>query len=153
MDTEQKFKVLKKIATELNEMNIRYAIGGLLLLYFKGITDVFQDIDLMVVEEDAEKTKACLCTMGKLQPAYLNSTYHTRHFYEFVIDGVDIDVMSDMIIVRDGKEYNCSLDADKITDFIDMDGVRIPLQSVSDWYQYYMWMGRDEKVEMIRRWM
>ena len=46
--------------------------------------------------------------MGELQPANPNVKYRTHRFYEFVIDGVDVDVMEGFAIVKDGVEYDCS---------------------------------------------
>ena len=56
-DIEYKLKVLTKIGTQLNEAGITWAIGASLLLYFQGITDEFNDIDIMVMEKDVLRLK------------------------------------------------------------------------------------------------
>ena len=55
METERKLDVLADIARALNQSGVTWAVGGSLLLYFKGKTGVFRDIDLMVCETDVEK--------------------------------------------------------------------------------------------------
>ena len=50
METERKLDVLADIARALNQSGVTWAVGGSLLLYFKGKTGVFRDIDLMVCE-------------------------------------------------------------------------------------------------------
>jgi len=87
-------EVLVKIAKELNNQNVLWAVGGSLLLYLNGKTDTFHDLDIMVCENDAEKLKEILLTFGKLQPPNSNFRYKTKCFMEFIIDGVDIDVMA-----------------------------------------------------------
>ena len=148
---DQKLKVLSKIAHELNKQKIVWAIGASLLLYFKGKTDHFNDIDIMVSEKDVNKLHETLSRMGKLSPPNPNKQYKTRHFLEYTIDGVDVDVMAGFVIVKDEKEYDCSLKQEQVAEFIQVNDEPIPLQSLEDWRRYYELMGRTEKVEMIDR--
>lgn len=149
MDIEHKLSVLTRIAEKLNAADITWAVGASLLLYFKGISDSFNDIDLMVVEADAERAKSLLLDMGQMQPPKPNGNYKTPYFYEFVIDGVEVDVMGGFIIVKDGQEYDCSLSPELICESITVNGQAVPLQAVSDWRRYYKLMGREAKVAMI----
>ena len=50
-DLQKKMDVLQKIAAEFNKDNLLWAIGASLLLYFKGVAEVFHDIDIMVDEK------------------------------------------------------------------------------------------------------
>lgn len=149
MDIEHKLNVLSRIAEKFNEAGITWAVGASLLLYFKGISDNFNDIDLMLAVEDAETAKDLLLSMGTLQPPNPNTHYKTPHFYEFVIDGVEVDVMGGFIIVNNGQEYDCSLTEDMIAGRVTVNGQTVPLQAVSDWRRYYKLMGREAKVAMI----
>ena len=126
-----------------------WAVGGSMLLYLKGKTDVFHDIDLMVGEGDIEKVKSLLSSIGKLAPENPDLHYKTRHFLEFNIDGIDIDVMAGFVIISNGKDYDCSLLPEQVTEHTLLNGEMIPLQALSDWRRYYELMGRTSKVEMI----
>ena len=64
METERKLDVLADIARALNQSGVTWAVGGSLLLYFKGKTGVFRDIDLMVCETDVEKLKRAMLPLG-----------------------------------------------------------------------------------------
>lgn len=148
-DAEKKKQVLCSIAKALNDAHITWAVGGSLLLYFKGITDTFHDLDLMIAESDIEEAKRILCRRGSLQPQYDNGQYQTRHFLEFVIDAVDVDVISGFVIVKGGVAYECPLEISEIqTDFY-LNGIQIPLHDLKTWERYYQLMGRTEKVRMI----
>lgn len=149
MDIEHKLDVLSRIAEKLNSAKLTWAVGASLLLYFKGIADSFNDIDIMLAVEDAERAKSIMLGLGALLPPKPNRQYKTPHFYEFVVDGVDVDIMGGFIIVKDGQDYDCSLTTDKIAEHITVNGQLISLQSVSDWRGYYALMGRDNKVAMI----
>ena len=53
-EREHKLAVLGEIARALNGGDVVWAVGGSLLLYCKGKTDTFRDIDIMVWEEHVE---------------------------------------------------------------------------------------------------
>ena len=148
-DLDKKLKVLSDIAHELNKRQIIWAVGASLLLYFKGKVDDFHDIDLMVHEDDVEKLRETLLPMGELAPPNPNEKYKTRHFLEFTIDGIEVDVMAGFVIVQGGIDYDCSLKPEQIAEYIQVNDEAIPLQSLKDWRRYYELMGRTEKVGMI----
>lgn len=141
--------VLSNIARKLNQRNLTWAIGGSLLLYFKGITNEFHDIDIMVAEEDVKVLKEIMLTFGQLLPPNPKVEYKTKHFLEFNVEGVEIDVMAGFTIVNRENEYYFPLRAGSVNDFTEVNGVSIPLQSIAEWRKYYELMGRTEKVKMI----
>lgn len=150
MNTVQyKLKVLSSLAILINQKNITWAIGGSVLLYIKGLVDDFNDIDILVIEEDVESLKEILLAHGQLINHSLNSKYQTKHFYEFVIDGVDIDIIAGFTIVDKEKAYYFPLKSDEILEFVELNKVIIPLHSIQIWRIYYELMGRSEKVRII----
>ena len=149
METERKLDVLADIARALNQSGVTWAVGGSLLLYFKGKTGVFRDIDLMVCETDVEKLKRAMLPLGAPAPSAPNAQYRTRCFLEFTIRGVDVDVMAGFVILENGQEHDCALKPEQVAEHILVRGEDIPLQSLEDWRRYYAWMGRTSKVAMI----
>lgn len=145
----KKIETLTLIAKELNKHNITWGIGGSLLLYFKGITDFFQDIDITVSEEDVEKTKNILLSLGTLHPKNPNAQYKTKYFLEFSINSVDLDVMAGFTIVHDNKDHYFPFNKDSIAEYLTYNDIVLPLQSVNDWLIYYKLMNRDKKVKLI----
>ncbi|CAM2847669.1 nucleotidyltransferase family protein [Hathewaya histolytica] len=149
IEVEKKFEVLSKIAKELNDNNITWGIGASLLLYIKGISSEFHDIDIMVAESDVQALKNILLSLGELQPKNPNIQYKTKKFLEFKVEDVDIDVIAGFVIVNKGRDFYFQLNKDDIIDYTEINGVKIPLQSVTEWRNYYELMGRIEKVKMI----
>ena len=92
--TQEKIQLLLKIAHRLNEAHIEWALGASMLLYFKGITSDFHDIDLMVADCDAECVHTILSEMGESCPSdsIPNPMYRTKIFMEFLIDSDEICV-------------------------------------------------------------
>jgi hypothetical protein len=68
---------------------------------------------------------------------------------EFIVDGIEIDVMAGFVILNQEKEHHFTLTKENIKDFAEINGIKIPLQSIEEWRIYYQLMGRDEKVSLI----
>ena len=151
MTTECKLSVLKKVGNIFNQNKITWAVGASLLLYFKGICDNFNDIDIVIAESDVEKVKWLLADVGALQPQNPHVKYKTKTFLEYKIDHVDLDIMAGFIIVANDKENYFPLQKKDIKDSIELDGIWIPLQAVEEWKGYYLLMDRVDKVELIER--
>lgn len=120
------------------------------MLYLKGYVHDFHDIDIMVADTDAAKMETILKAKGDIQP-WEKGSYETKHFRKFLIDGVEIDMMGGLAIVKDGKVYDCDLKKNQITGNAEVDGQNIPLHSVKLWEKYYMLMGREEKAKIIEK--
>jgi len=139
---------LKLIADRLNSNGITWAVGGSMMLYLRGRATNAHDIDLMVDEKQIEPAKRLLNDMGKLQPDKDNAQYQTRHYYKYVVNGVDIDLIAGFVIVKDGVPHECPLLKKDITERHNLEGTAIPLHSLDVWREYYTLMGRPEKVSM-----
>jgi len=152
-ETQEKIQLLLRIAHRLNEAHVEWALGASMLLYFKGITSEFHDIDLMVTERNTECVRTILSEMGEFCPSDSNPTtmYRTKTFMEFLIDSVEVDVMAGFAIVKDGKVYDCALRKEQIVEKMLLGEEVIPLQSPLLWCKYYRLMGRPEKAEMIEK--
>lgn len=148
---KRKLELLKQIASQFNREGITWALGASMLLYFKQIVSEFHDIDLLVANEDAVQAKYILDKLGHRQPPKPNEKYASKEFLEYDIDGIDVDLMVGFAIKKDNEVHDCSLSKSQITEYFELDGVRIPLQSVELWHKYYLLMDRADKVALIEK--
>lgn len=148
---ETKQRVLANIARALNEAQVTWAVGASMMLYLRGITHTVHDIDLMVAQKDAQTACAQLKRLGTLLPAGPGAGYRTACFLEFVVDGVDVDMMAGFAIVKDGKTYPCPLTPETVDCSVTVEGQNVPLQSVAAWLRYYTLMGRQDKVQLLEQ--
>ena len=149
MNLQKKLDVLALLAAELNARCGTWAIGASLLLYLKGIASEFHDIDIMVAEADIGAAREALSALGTPQAANPNQQYRTKHFLEYCIQGVEVDVMAGFVIVSGGKEHEFPLRQEDITEHVELNGTLVPLHSVAQWRTYYELMGRTDKVRLI----
>lgn len=149
MDINEKLRVLAKVAAELNRTGVTYAVGASLLLYLSGLADDFTDIDLSVLEEDAERAIGILQRLGTMAPPDKGPGYLTRWFREFTIDGVEVDLIAGMVIEKDGVPYDCALRREDIAGTATVHGTEIPLHALACWKRFYSLMGRQEKADLI----
>lgn len=145
----EKLSVLSSIAGALNGAHITWAVGASTLLYLRGLVPDFHDLDLMVDDRDALRARALLQAMGTFHPSAREAKYRTNHFFEFVIHGVEVDLMGGFAILKDGILHDCSLEPTRITERVTINGQSIPLDSLRAWRGYYALMGRDAKTALI----
>lgn len=150
MEEKEKLHLLAHLARELNQAGVTWSLGASCFLYLKGIAPTFHDLDLMVAYQDADKAEEILAKEGRKEPEHYDySRYGTKVFVEYVVAGVDIDLMADFSIIKDGKEYRFPLEAQSIVERYPLEGETIPFESLNVWRERYALMGREEKVKMI----
>ena len=153
-DKQKKLEVLAKLAADLNESDILWAVGASTMLFLRRIVTEFHDIDLMVCEEDIDVAKEILLRHGKLLPTEPDSKYSSRHFLEFDVDGVEIDLIAGFVInTEDGKQHVCPLEVEEVDACVDILDEAVSLHSLQTLYKYYTLMGRTDRVKQIEEYL
>ncbi|MGI1805524.1 nucleotidyltransferase domain-containing protein [Exiguobacterium sp. TDN 0502] len=94
-------EALAYIVKAFQQEQIRFGIGGSLLLAHHGLPVTPRDIDVVVTLEDAERAIRLLAEMGTVVEQDETSLYATQVFQEFIIKGIDVDLMSGLQIRHD----------------------------------------------------
>ncbi|HOO44355.1 MAG TPA: hypothetical protein PKU69_04705, partial [Bacillota bacterium] len=71
------------------------------------------------------------------------------HFHEYLIDGVDVDMIAGFAINSKNIIYQFPLDQSKPRESIELSDEIIYLDSLSVWLEYYRLMDRKDKVSII----
>lgn len=136
--------VLAYIVKALQREQIRFGIGGSLLLAHHGLPVTPRDIDLVVALEDAERAVQVLSEMGTVVEQLETSLYATQVFQEFIIKGIDLDLMSGLQIRHDEGVFVYPFAEQTINE------TGLPFMALVDWYVIYQLIpGREQKVAMI----
>ncbi|WP_323679506.1 hypothetical protein [Exiguobacterium indicum] len=137
-------QVLEKVVACLQHEQIHFGIGGSLLLHHHGLPVTPRDIDLVVALADAERAVLLLSEMGTVVEQDETSLYETEVFQEFMIEGIDLDLMSGLQIRHDKGVFVYPFAEQSI------DSAGLPFMALVDWYVIYQLIpGREQKVVMI----
>ncbi|MCH4886079.1 hypothetical protein EZV73_00800 [Acidaminobacter sp. JC074] len=148
--TSELRKVLVRLAKVLNKENITWALGASSLLNYHGLVDTVNDLDLLVIPSDIERFEEILLRFGEKEFSPPSDVYGTEYFGEFVIDGVNVDVMSRMKITNHDVTYVYPFDETSIVEKWMIDNEAIPMTSLEEWYILYnMIPNREKKVKII----
>lgn len=138
------------IGAKLNQEKVTWAVGASILLNYHGLIDAPHDIDLLVSLEDIEKVDVLLSRLGEKLRREKTDNYSTEYFYEYEINGVDIDVMSGLKINFEGGTFSYAFDSSSVAEVIKISDVDIPLMSLEDWFVIYQLIpNREVKVNLI----
>ncbi|BEP28150.1 nucleotidyltransferase family protein [Helicovermis profundi] len=148
------FTTLSIIADKLNEANITWAIGSSMVLCIHGLVDKPNDIDIIISLDDIEKADIILKSLGTKSKWEKSASYSSRYFYEYVINGIDIDVISGLRINLEKEVFEYNFDKSSITKSHIINGISIPMTSLEEWYLLYQLMkNREAKVAMIEKYL
>ncbi|WP_194191581.1 nucleotidyltransferase [Clostridium chrysemydis] len=148
------FNTLSYIGKKLNDEGILWGVGASILLNRFGFIDKPNDIDIFISLDDIEKADEILKSIGEKKKWEKTSTYSTEYFYEYVINGIDIDVMSGFAVNHNNGTFRYIFDEKSISEFQIINGVSIPFTSLEDWYVIYQLIPkRQAKVEMIENYL
>jgi len=137
-------EALDYIVKALQQEQIRFGIGGSLLLAHHGLPVTPRDIDLVFALEDVERAIQVLSEMGTVVEQLETSLYATQVFQEFIIKGIDIDLMSGLQIRHDEGIFVYPFAEQTINE------TGLPFMELVDWYVIYQLIpGREQKVAMI----
>lgn len=146
------FNTLSYIGEKLNSSNIVWGVGASILLNQFGFIKKPNDIDIFVDIKDIVGADGILKSIGEKKKWEKTPTYSTKYFYEYVIDGVDVDVMAGFAVNHDNGIYEYVFDNNSISEFKTINGVSIPFTSLEDWYVIYQLIpNREPKVNMIEK--
>ncbi|GKU27703.1 hypothetical protein [Clostridium folliculivorans] len=149
-----KFDDLYYIADELNKKKVRWMIGSSVLLYFHGMVNSPNDIDVVIDEKDIMKVKAIFDKIGIEQAKEKKYPYLTEYFYTYIVRDTSVDIMCNFGVAHQYGDYRLKIDESAIVEYRKINDVILPLSSLEDWYVLYQLMpGRENKVNMIEEFL
>lgn len=144
------FNTLSYMGKILNDNEIVWAVGASLLLNQFGLIDKPNDIDIFIAIKDIEKADELLKSVGEKRHWEKSAAYSTKYFYEYIINGIDIDVMAGFAVNHSTGIFEYTFDEKSISEFKVINGIAIPFTSLEDWYVIYQLIpNREPKVKII----
>lgn len=144
--------VLSKAGALLDAGNILWGVGASVLLWRYGLVEAPRDIDIMVGQADAERAARLLDGLGTRVEGRGAGPFVTEHFYEFDVDGVEVDVMGGFAVRYGGGVYRYRFDARSVPRRLAVAGHCLPFMSLEEWLALYLLMpGREQRAALIER--
>ena len=148
------YTILSILGEKLNRSNIVWAVGGSILLNQFDLIDKPNDIDLFVDINQIEKVDDIFKRIGQKKEVGNDTTFSTRYFYEYIVEGINIDVMAGFAVNHSDGLFEYIFDDHSISEFRLINGVSIPFTSLEDWYViYHLIPDREYKANMIRNYL
>ncbi|MBN2877965.1 MAG: hypothetical protein JXL85_09990 [Bacilli bacterium] len=140
---------LLKLAKMLNANQIKWALGGSMLLAFYGLAKVVNDIDILVDELDGERIKALLNRSDVItRIPHPKTGCESKFFLPIIMDNVEVDIIGGFTI----QNQTFPLKASDIEEVV-VDDVAIYLHSLAMWKMFYSLMERSEKSNRIESYL
>ncbi|GAB6010927.1 nucleotidyltransferase family protein [Viscerimonas tarda] len=142
--------VLSKIAQALNASHVLWGVGASLLLHQYGLVEDPTDIDILVSVDDISTVDKLLSSLGEKQPETPSDIYATDYFYEYIINGINVDVIAGLKIKQNKAVFEYTFDKESAPHTFFIGGVPVPFSTLEDWYILYRLMpGKESKSELI----
>lgn len=142
--------ILIKIAKELNQSKVTWAIGASMMLKLRDFDMNVHDIDIMVNQDDFELACTCLNNLGNEIVVEESKLFKTKYFKRYNCDGIEIDIMSGMGIIHKSGFFDYQFKFEDIEKELIIDTINLPLCYVEDWYIFYHLMpNRYETIQKI----
>ena len=143
-------KVLSELAFRLNLENISWGVGASVMLNYYNLVDFPNDIDIIVSTKDSSTADKILRSCGKKNVSRDLEIYKSDFFANYSIRGVEVDLIAGFSIKQNSSYFKYDFDKNSITKLWNLEGVKIPLTAVEDWYILYQLMpNKEEKVQLI----
>ena len=148
---EIKLAVLSRVGKALKAADILFGVGGSAMLYRNGLSGDFNDIDLVVALEDAQRADDVLSRLGARGAERDSGVFETSVFLSYEVEGVGVDMMAGLAMRHDAGVYRYAFGADSICDTWPVYGEMLPFCALEDWCVLYRLMpGKEEKAERIK---
>lgn len=130
-------ETLSLIGKKVNQTDNMWGVGGSLLLNFHHLIDKPNDIDILVDEKNTTQFNSIMFSMAESQEAKSLKPFKTAFFSKYRMDQVTIDIMGGFAIEHSEGVYTLPINQESIVEYKKVEGVRIPLCSLEDWYILY----------------
>jgi hypothetical protein len=149
MIPKKNIEVIKFITEKLSHININWALIGSSNLALQGVDVEAHDIDILIDKEGALLIGEILKEFTEKEIKYQESEKFKSYYGKFIIDGVDVEIMGDLLIINPEENiWSQSLNlSEKI--YFQIDNIKIPIISLDQEYKAYLKLGRIRKAQKI----
>jgi hypothetical protein len=144
---------LHTIHALLKDSQINWAVTGSLGMALQGMDIEVHDIDIQTDKDGAYEMER-LFFEYVVKPVHDSASGRIRsHFGALEIGGIKVEIMGDIQKRLDNQTWEEPVKVECHKHWVRIDGMQIPVLSLAYEYQAYLKLGRNEKAEMLRKWL
>ena len=149
----QHLQVLHKIVARLQGQPIQWVVTGSLGMALQGVPVTVHDIDLQTDNDGAYEIERILQEYGLKKVAYRESERIRSHLGALEIDGIQVEIMGDLQKLLEDGTWEEPVKVELYRQWVEMEGMQVPVLSLEYEYQAYCKLGRTDKAELLRAWL
>jgi hypothetical protein len=153
MTISQHLEVLRKILTQLKDRPVNWAVTGSLGMALQGVPVEVHDIDIQTDGDGAYEIERYLAEFVVKPVRYRESEHIRSHFGVLEIDGIKVEIMGAIQKRIDLQVWEQPVQIESYRRWVTIADMPVPVLSLEYEYQAYLRMGRDDKIEILRRWL
>jgi hypothetical protein len=146
-------KILHQIHARLHGTQINWVITGSLSFALQGLDVDVHDIDLQTDSTGAYEIARLFAEHISKPVRFLSSDRIRSHFGALEIEGIPVEIMGDIRKRGADGSWEDPVDIERYKQWVNFDGLDLPVLSLEYEYQAYLQLGRTEKADMLRRWL
>lgn len=119
----------------------------------QGVPVTVHDIDIQTDEDGAYEIERCFSECVIKPVRYSLSEQIRSHFGTLEIDGIKVEIMGDLQKRLGDQSWEEPVKVESHKQWVEIDGMQIPVLSLEYEYHAYLKLGRSEKAEILRNWL
>ena len=144
--------ILRQIYTRLKDSSINWAVTGSLGFALQNVPAATpHDIDLQTDEAGAYEIERLLSEHITRNVAFSSAENIRSHFGALTIDGIKVEIMGDISKRLEDGTWERPVDLERYKQFVEVEGMQVPVLSLEYEYQAYLKLGRIEKAQMLQK--
>lgn len=149
----QTFQKVYSLLTDPARKPINWAVTGSLGMVLHGMQMEIHDIDLQTDKDGAFEIERRLVN-SLVKIVHFRASERIRSYFGvFEISGIKIEVMGDMQHLEADQTWGKPVAIETCRDWVDLEGMHIPVVALEYEVEAYQWYGRTEKVELIKKFL
>jgi len=146
-------EVLKKLAKIFEENNINYCIVGSTSLLLEGVPVEPEDIDILTTKDFVLKMDELLSSY-RLEECKLKESENFRSYFgKYKIDGINVEVMGELQIRKNGKWSKALTPSSIKTKYVSLNGEKVRIAKLEETYKFCKEIGKEKTCETIEEYL
>jgi hypothetical protein len=143
---------LRIIHARLKNSDVIWAVTGSLGMSLQGMPVEVHDIDIQTSEPGAYEIERRFSDYVTTPVRYSSSERIRSHLGKLEINGIKVEIMG-AIQKRSDDVWEEPVRMERYRNWVEIEGMQIPVLSLDYEYQAYRKLGRVEKANMIKEWL